>query len=199
LNIIIENLIAALNRLPGLGRRTSERIAYMLVQDKLGTAKVLAKALQKLNEDVSICSTCGLIVSEDNNPCEYICNNQKRDLSKLCIIESSEDFFKIELSKMYDGIYHVLNGKISPISGISINDIRIKELFDRIYHGNVNEIIFCLGDDVESAATVSYLKEKIKPLGKLTSCIDLSVLNGAPIEYLEAKTLGKAIVQRNKI
>ena len=199
MNIIIENLIAALNRLPGLGRRTSERIAYMLVQDKLGTAKVLAKALQKLNEDVSICSTCGLIVSEDNNPCEYICNNQKRDLSKLCIIESSEEFFKIELSKMYDGIYHVLNGKISPISGISINDLRIKELFDRIYPSDIKEIIFCLGDDVESAATVSYLKEKIKPLGKLISCIDLSVLNGAPIEYLEAKTLGKAIVQRNEM
>ena len=199
MNITIENLIAALNRLPGLGRRTSERIAYMLVQDKFGTAKVLTKALQKLNEDVSICSTCGLITSEDNNPCEYICNNQKRDLSKLCIIESSEEFFKIELSKMYDGIYHVLNGKISPISGISINDIRIKELFDRIYSSDIKEIIFCLGDDVESAATVSYLKEKIKPLGKLISCIDLSVLNGAPIEYLEAKTLGKAIVQRNEI
>ena len=199
MNIIIENLIAALNRLPGLGRRTSERIAYMLVQDKFGTAKVLTKALQKLNEDVSICSTCGLITSEDNNPCEYICNNQKRDLSKLCIIESSEEFFKIELSKMYDGIYHVLNGKISPISGISINDIRIKELFDRIYPSDIKEIIFCLGDDVESAATVSYLKEKIKPLGKLISRIDLSVLNGAPIEYLEAKTLGKAIVQRNEM
>lgn len=199
MNITIENLIAALNRLPGLGRRTSERIAYMLVQDKFGTAKVLIKALQKLNEDVSICSTCGLITSEDNNPCEYICNNQKRDLSKLCIIESSEEFFKIELSKMYDGIYHVLNGKISPISGISINDIRIKELFDRIYPSDIKEIIFCLGDDVESAATVSYLKEKIKPLGKLISCIDLSVLDGAPIEYLEAKTLGKAIVQRNEI
>ena len=199
MNIIIENLIAALNRLPGLGRRTSERIAYMLVQDKFGTAKVLIKALQKLNEDVSICSTCGLITSEDNNPCEYICNNQKRDLSKLCIIESSEEFFKIELSKMYDGIYHVLNGKISPISGISINDIRIKELFDRIYSSDIKEIIFCLGDDVESAATVSYLKEKIKPLGKLISCIDLSVLDGAPIEYLEAKTLGKAIVQRNEM
>ena len=100
---------------------------------------------------------------------------------------------------MYDGIYHVLNGKISPISGISINDIRIKELFDRIYSSDIKEIIFCLGDDVESAATVSYLKEKIKPLGKLISCIDLSVLNGAPIEYLEAKTLGKAIVQRNEM
>ena len=199
MNITIENLIAALNRLPGLGRRTSERIAYMLVQDKLGTSKVLAKALQKLNEDVSICSICGLITSEDNNPCEYICNNQKRDLSKLCIIESSEEFFKIELSKMYDGIYHVLNGKISPISGISINDIRIKELFDRIYPSDIKEIIFCLGDDVESAATVSYLKEKIKPLGKLISCIDLSVLDGAPIEYLEAKTLGKAIAQRSEI
>ena len=199
MNITIENLIAALNRLPGLGRRTSERIAYMLVQDKFGTAKVLARALQKLNEDVSICSICGLITSEDNNPCEYICNNQKRDLSKLCIIESSEEFFKIELSKMYDGIYHVLNGKISPISGISINDIRIKELFDRIYSNDIKEIIFCLGDDVESAATVSYLKEKIKPLGKLISCIDLSVLDGAPIEYLEAKTLGKAIVQRNEM
>ena len=199
MNIKIENLIAALNRLPGLGRRTSERIAYMLVQDKFGTAKVLARALQKLNEDVSICSICGLITSEDNNPCEYICNNQKRDLSKLCIIESSEEFFKIELSKMYDGIYHVLNGKISPISGISINDLRIKELFDRIYSSDIKEIIFCLGDDVESAATVSYLKEKIKPLGKLISCIDLSVLDGAPIEYLEAKTLGKAIVQRNEM
>ena len=79
MNIKIENLIAALNRLPGLGRRTSERIAYMLVQDKFGTAKVLARALQKLNEDVSICSICGLITSEDNNPCEYICNNQKRE------------------------------------------------------------------------------------------------------------------------
>tara|TARA_B100000925_G_scaffold291711_1_gene280920 strand:- start:1480 stop:2076 length:597 start_codon:yes stop_codon:yes gene_type:complete len=198
LNITIENLIAALNRLPGLGRRTSERIAYMLVQDKFGTAKVLARALQKLNEDIEFCSICGVITNIDNNPCS-ICNNKKRDFTKLCIVESSEELFKIEASKLYDGIYHVLNGKISPISGISINDIRIKELFDRIYSSDIKEVIFCLGDDVESAATVSYLKEKIKPLGKLISCIDLSVLNGAPIEYLEAKTLGKAIAQRSEI
>ena len=168
MNSTIENLIAAFNRLPGLGRRTSERIAFMLVQDKYDTSEILIKALQKSHENI-------------------------------CVVESSEELFKIESSKSYDGVYHVLNGKISPISGVGINDIRIKELFERISSENSKEIIFCLDDDVESAATMNYLKEKIKFLNKNVSCIDLSLLDSTPIENVDAKTLGIAISQRIRI
>ena len=93
----------------------------------------------------------------------------------------------------------MLNGKISPISGVGINDLRIKELFDRVSSEDSKEVIFCLGDDVESAATMNYLKEKIKFLNKNVSCIDLSLLDSTPIEYVDAKTLGIAISQRIRI
>jgi recombination protein RecR len=198
LNSTIENLIAAFNRLPGLGRRTSERIAFMLVQDKYDTSEILIKALQKSHENITVCKICGSITTVDCNPCE-ICINPKRDKNKICVVESSEELFKIESSKAYDGVYHVLNGKISPISGVGINDIRIKELFERISSENSKEIIFCLDDDVESAATMNYLKEKIKFLNKNVSCIDLSLLDSTPIEYVDAKTLGIAISQRIRI
>ena len=198
MNSTIENLIAAFNRLPGLGRRTSERIAFMLVQDKYDTLETLIKALQKSHENITICNICGSITTVDCNPCE-ICINPKRDKNKICVVESSEELFKIESSKAYDGVYHLLNGKISPISGVGINDIRIKELYDRISLENSKEVIFCLGDDVESAATMNYLKEKIKFLNKNVSCIDLSLLDSTPIEYVDAKTLGVAISQRIRI
>ncbi len=198
MNSTIENLIAAFNRLPGLGRRTSERIAFMLVQDKYDTLETLIKALQKSHENITICKICGSITTVDCNPCE-ICINPKRDKNKICVVESSEELFKIESSKAYDGVYHLLNGKISPISGVGINDIRIKELYDRISLENSKEVIFCLGDDVESAATMNYLKEKIKFLNKNVSCIDLSLLDSTPIEYVDAKTLGVAISQRIRI
>lgn len=198
MNSTIENLIAAFNRLPGLGRRTSERIAFMLVQDKYDTLETLIKALQKSHENITICKICGSITTVDCNPCE-ICINPKRDKNKICVVESSEELFKIESSKAYDGVYHLLNGKISPISGVGINDIRIKELYDRISLENSKEVIFCLGDDVESAATMNYLKEKIKFLNKNVSCINLSLLDSTPIEYVDAKTLGIAISQRIRI
>ena len=198
MNSTIENLIAAFNRLPGLGRRTSERIAFMLVQDKYDTLETLIKALQKSHENITICNICGSITTVDCNPCE-ICINPKRDKNKICVVESSEELFKIESSKAYDGVYHLLNGKISPISGIGINDIRIKELYDRISLENSKEVIFCLGDDVESAATMNYLKEKIKFLNKNVSCINLSLLDSTPIEYVDAKILGIAISQRIRI
>ncbi len=198
MNSTIENLIAAFNRLPGLGRRTSERIAFMLVQDKSDTSEILIRALQKSHENITVCKICGSITTVDCNPCE-ICINPKRDKNKICVVESSEELFKIESSKAYDGVYHVLNGKISPISGVGINDIRIKELYDRISLENSKEVIFCLGDDVESAATMNYLKEKIKFLNKNISCIDLSLLDSTPIEYVDAKTLGVAISQRIRI
>jgi len=198
LNSTIENLIAAFNRLPGLGRRTSERIAYMLVNDKYDTLEILIKALQKTYENITFCKICASITTVDCNPCE-ICINPKRDKNKICVVESSEELFKIESSKVFDGVYHVLNGKISPISGINVNDLRIKELFERIFVKESKEIIFCFGDDVESAATMSYLKEKIKLKDKYVSCIDLTLLNSTPLEYLDAKTLGKAIIQRKEI
>ncbi|MEC8313818.1 MAG: recombination mediator RecR [Verrucomicrobiota bacterium] len=198
MNSTIENLIAAFNRLPGLGRRTSERIAFMLVQDKYDTLETLIKALQKSHENITICKICGSITTVDCNPCE-ICINPKRDKNKICVVESSEELFKIESSKAYDGVYHLLNGKISPISGVGINDLRIKELYDRISLENSKEVIFCLGDDVESAATMNYLKEKIKFLNKNVSCINLSLIDSTPIEYVDAKTLGIAISQRIRI
>ena len=198
MNSTIENLIAAFNRLPGLGRRTSERIAFMLVQDKSDTSEILIRALQKSHENITVCKICGSITTVDCNPCE-ICINPRRDKNKICVVESSEELFKIESSKTYDGVYHVLNGKISPISGVGINDLRIKELFDRVSSEDSKEVIFCLGDDVESAATMNYLKEKIKFLNKNVSCIDLSLLDSTPIEYVDAKTLGIAISQRIRI
>ena len=167
----------------------------MLVNDKRGSIKLLADALIKLHENTTLCNKCGVITEKNNNPCK-ICTNTRRNNGLICIVETSEELFKIESSKLYDGKYHVLMGKLSPITGIGLNDLRINELLKILNEEEINEIIFSLDNDVESIATMNYLKELLESYEIKLTCINNNLFNGDGLEYIDSDLLGEALVKR---
>ena len=188
-------MISVLNRLPGIGRRTSERIAFMLANDKKGTVKLLSDTLKKLDENIIFCEICGIITDKNNNPC-LICSDPSRMNGVICVVETSEEVYKIESSKSFNGRYHVLTGKISPLSGYGVNDLRINELIKRINSENINEIIFALDEDIESMATINYLAEQLADYKIKLTRINSNLFNEYSIEYVNTDLLGEALIKR---
>src|SRR5262249_53588129 len=146
----VTSLVMALNKLPGIGPRSAERIALHLVQAESGAVKQLAETILNARERVRFCEVCGALT--ENSPCG-ICRDPRRDASLICLVERAVDILSIEKSATFHGLYHVLGGKISPLNGVEPEDLRIAELEKRFNHGQINEIIIALGTDVEGDAT----------------------------------------------
>ncbi|MBT8041641.1 MAG: toprim domain-containing protein, partial [Pontiella sp.] len=155
--IPLDNLVAALNRLPGIGRRTAERMAMTLVQDNKGLMRILANALLEADDQIAACERCGSITLTSINPCE-LCTRHRKDAHILCVVESPGDIMKIEESGGYQGRYHALMGRLSPMHGTGVADLRVDQLLNRITNEGITEVLIALGADVESDATASYLK-----------------------------------------
>lgn len=194
---ILEQAIEQLAKLPGTGRKSARRIAlYLLKQDEEYVTKI-AEALVNLKKSITRCSVCGVI--SDNDPCA-ICENVKRDSSKICVVEESQDVFLIEKTNEFKGKYHVLGGVISPLDNIGPDDVRIKELMARINNDSepINEIILALNPDSEGEATSYYINKLLKPYDEIeVTRIAYGIPMGTELEFIDEATLSRAFASRN--
>lgn len=192
----LDNLIAALNRLPGIGRRTAERMAMMLVQDRKGLIRLLAQSLLAVDDSVTCCTRCGSVTLKVNNPCN-LCVGPRRDPHLLCVVEYPSDILKLEESGGFHGRYHALMGKLSSRQGMGVADLRVEKLLDRLADESFEEVVIALGADVESEATAHFLNEILRARGIQVSRIALGLPAGSAIEYSDSATLSYAISGRH--
>lgn len=192
----ITDLISALNRLPGVGPRSAERIALHLVQTDSTAVKQLADAILLARERIQFCTTCGALTEE--SPCS-ICADSRRDGSLLCLVERAVDILSIEKSGTFRGKFHVLGGKISPLDGIEPEDLRIAELEKRLTQEPVKEVIIALSTDVEGDATSVYLAKRLARRGLKISRIAYGLPAGSGLEYADELTLSRALEGRTEM
>jgi recombination protein RecR len=192
----ITALIAALNRLPGIGPRSAERIALHLVQSEHADTKQLAEALVRARERIRFCEICGALT--EVSPCE-ICSDPRRDASLVCLVEQPVDILSIEKSGTFRGKYHVLGGKISPLDGIEPEDLRIAELEKRLKSEPIKEIVIALGTDVEGDATGFYLAKRLARAGLKLTRIAHGLPAGTGLEFADELTLSRALEGRREM
>ena len=192
----IQQLIAALNKLPGIGPRSAERLALYLVQTDVGAVKQLAEALVTARERIQFCQTCGALT--ERQPCA-ICDSPRRDASMVCVVERPTDILSIEKSGTYHGRFHVLGGKISPLNGVEPEDLRIADLEARLGREPIKEIIIALGTDVEGDATGYYLAKRLATKGVKVSRIAHGLPAGSGLEFADELTLSRALEGRTEM
>jgi len=191
----INKLIQEFNRLPGIGPKSAQRLAYYLLRASDEQTKLLAEAILSLKQKVALCSTCFNVTESD--PCPT-CRSDERDRSKICIVEQPQDILALEHTGIYEGLYHVLHGAISPTEGIGADDIRIKELLSRLQDGSVNEVILATNPNLEGEQTAMYLQRLISPLGIRVTRLARGLPFGTELEYADDVTLTRAIEGRQE-
>jgi recombination protein RecR len=190
---IIQDLIDELGRLPGIGPKSAQRIAFHIIQSDRVDVEQIVEVLRNVKERVKFCSICGN-VSEDVE-CR-VCRDPRRDLSVICVVEESKDVIAIERTREFRGRYHVLGGAISPIDGVGPEQLRIKELLARLTDTGVSEVILATDPNLEGEATATYLARLIKPLGIAVSRLASGLPVGGDLEYADEVTLGRAFEGR---
>ena len=190
---IIQDLIDELGRLPGVGPKSAQRIAFHIIQSDRVDVTRLAEVLKTVKERVKFCITCGNISEEDL--CK-ICRDPRRDKTSICVVEESKDVLAIEKTREFKGSYHVLGGAISPIDGVGPENLRIKELMSRLAETTFTEIIIATDPNLEGEATATYLTRLIKPLGIKVSRLASGLPVGGDLEYADEITLGRAFEGR---
>lgn len=190
---LLEQCVNELAKLPGIGRKTALRLSlHLLQQDKLNVES-LSRAMVDMKNNIRFCSTCGNL--SDEELCQ-ICNNPKRDQTTVCVVSDIRDILAIEKTAQYHGVYHVLNGIISPIDGIGPNDLNINSLIERIGAGEIKELIFALSSTIEGDTTSFYIFKKIASYGLSVSTIARGISVGDELEYADEVTLGRSIMNR---
>ena len=190
----IGRLINQFTKLPGVGTKTAQRFAYKVINMTEEEVKEFAESILKVKSEVKYCSVCGNFSTSD--VCD-ICKT--RDSSVICVVKEPKDILAIEKAHEFKGVYHVLHGTISPMEGITPNDIKIKELLGRIAQGGVKEVIMATNPDVEGEATAIYISTLIKPLGITVTRLAHGIPIGSELEYADEITLSRAIVDRKEI
>jgi recombination protein RecR len=188
----IDKLIQQFTKLPGIGSKTAQRLAFFILKMKKEEAKDLAQAILDVKEKIRYCSICYNLTEED--PCR-ICKNRKREISVICVVEEANDVVAIEKTGQYDGLYHVLGGVLSPLDNIGPEDLKIKELLNRLKQ-EVKEVILATNPSTEGEATAIYLSKLIKPLGVKVTRIARGLPSGGVLEYADVNTLANAIEGR---
>ena len=191
----IARLIEELNKLPGIGPKSAQRLAYHLLRSPDEEAKALAEAIFTLKEKIKLCSVC--FNNTDCDPCR-ICQDKERDHSKICVVEKPSDIFPLEQTGKYNGVYHVLHGTISPTQGIGPEELKVKELLSRLKDGSVTEVIVATNPNVESETMAMYLQRLIMPLGIRVTRLARGLPFGAELEYADDLTLGQALENRRE-
>ena len=189
-------LVAALGRLPGIGPRSAERLALHLVQSESGQVEQLAQALLDAREKIGLCDTCGALT--ESQPCA-LCTDDRRDATILCVVETAVDVINVDKSGAFNGRFHVLGGKISPLNGVEPEDLRIAELHQRVEQGGVREIIVALGTDVEGDATSNYLAQRLSAKGAKVTRIAHGLPAGSGLEFADELTLSHALEGRREM
>ena len=192
----ITALIAALNKLPGVGPRSAERMALHLVQSDNVAVKQLADAMFQAREKIQFCTTCGALT--EKSPCP-ICADPRRDASLVCVVERAVDILSIEKSNAFRGKFHVLGGRISPLDGVEPDDLRIAELEKRLAHEPIREIVIALATDVEGDATSAYLAKRLARPNLKISRIAYGLPAGSGLEFADELTLSRALEGRREM
>jgi recombination protein RecR len=187
-------LVGELKKLPGVGERTALRLAFHLLKSPRNLT-ALAESLCEVRDRVRPCSTCFAITEQD--PCSICSGN--RDTGTICVVENSQDLMALERSNAYQGVYHVLEGAISPLSGIGPDNLRIAELAGRVGNGGVNEVVIATNFTVEGEATALYLTRMLKPTGVKVSRLAHGIPLGSDIEFVDAATVQWALQGRNQL
>ncbi len=193
---IIQDLIDELGKLPGIGPKSAQRIAFHLVQSERVDVNRLVDVLRIVKEKVRFCSQCFNVAEEEE--CK-ICRDPRRDNSSICVVEESKDVVAIERTREFRGKYHVLGGAISPIDGIGPEQLRVRELLSRLSDSNIKEIIIATDPNLEGEATATYLARTIKPLGIKISRLASGLPVGGDLEYADEVTLGRAFEGRRSL
>ena len=194
---ILEQAIEQLAKLPGTGRKSARRIALYLLKQNSESVVKLADALVSLKKSITRCSNCGVI--SDGDPCS-ICSNVKREGNKICVVEESQDVFLIEKTNEFRGRYHVLGGVISPLDNIGPDDVRIKQLMQRVNDEEepIEEIILALNPDSEGEATAYYINKLLRPFDNIkVTRIAYGIPMGTELEFIDEATLSRAFASRN--
>lgn len=189
----LQDLIDALGRLPGIGPKSAQRIAFYVLSRPKAEAELLAQALIDAKEKIRFCTKCGNIAQEEL--CS-ICRNPKRDQAVICVVEEAKDVGAIERTRSYRGLYHVLGGAIDPINGIGPEQLRLRELLTRLSGDSVQEIIIATNPNIEGEATATYLTRTISPLGLKVTRLASGLPVGGDLEYADEVTLRRALEGR---
>lgn len=192
----IQELIDELGRLPGVGPKSAQRIAFHILQSESVDIQRLVGAIREVKEKVKFCEVCGNVSEEVQ--CR-ICRDPKRELHAICVVEESKDVQAIEKTREFRGRYHVLGGAISPIEGIGPENLRIKELMTRLADGAVTEVILATDPNLEGEATATYLARLLKPLGLTVTRLASGLPVGGDLEYADEVTLGRAFEGRRTV
>jgi len=189
-------LVEAFNKLPGIGPKTAQRLAYFILKLPREEVEAISQALIEARDKITLCSRCGNFTEEQ--PC-HVCRDNKRDPGVICVVQEPRDLLAMEKTGEYQGNYHVLQGAISPIDGVGPDNIRIKELLERVQQGNVKEIILATNPNVEGEATAMYISRLMKPLGVRITRIAHGLPVGGDLEYADEVTLTRALEGRREI
>jgi recombination protein RecR len=192
----LATLISYLKKLPGIGERTAERLAFWLLKAPEDDALGLAQAITHIKEAIRLCSVCGALTEQE--PCA-ICADPKRDPTVVCVVEAPDDLYAIERTGVFHGRYHVLQGLISPLDGIGPEDLHIGPLEERCISGGVREIILATSPTTEGEATALYLARRLGPLGIEVTRIARGVPMGGDLQYADKLTLSKSIEGRRSL
>jgi len=194
----IEQLVLALERLPGIGPKTASRLAFFLLRAPEEIPKQLSEALRDLKSKIRFCEECFNITSADRERCE-VCDDPRRDGSILCVVEDPLDVLSFERTAGYRGRYHVLQGLLSPIDGIGPEDLKIRSLLLRVERGGVREVILATNPSMEGDATALYLREQLASLGVRVTRLGLGLPVGGDLEYADQNTLLRALAGRQEM
>lgn len=192
----IANLIDQLSKLPGIGKKTAQRLAFFILEMEQLEAEKISESILEAKEKIKLCSICQNLT--DIDPC-VLCQNANRDKSIICVVEGAKDIIAMERSREYKGEYHVLHGVISPMDNIGPGDIKVKELLARLESDEVKEIILATNPTVEGEATALYISRLIKPIGVKVSRIAHGIPVGGDLEYFDEVTLSKAMENRREL
>jgi recombination protein RecR len=192
----VSRLIDELRRLPGIGQKTAQRLAFFLLRADREQAFALSDAIREAKEKVRECSVCNNIT--DTDPCHF-CTSATRNRSMICVVEEATNIQSVEKTRQFNGLYHVLGGSLSPLQGIGPDQLKIKSLIERLKGGGVEEIIIATNPTAEGEATAVYLSKLIKPLGVRVTRIAMGIPVGSDLEYADEVTMLKAMEGRRDL
>jgi recombination protein RecR len=192
----VARLIDEFHKLPGVGPKTAQRLAYHVMRGSDEAAQALAQAILDVKEQITFCSSCQNLTDVD--PCS-ICRSDQRDATTICVVEEPLDVLALERTRSYKGLYHVLHGVISPMDGIGPEDLKVRELLSRLRDGVVREVIMATNPNVEGDATAMYLDREIAPLGVRVTRLARGLAIGADLEYADEVTLTRALEGRQQV
>jgi recombination protein RecR len=192
----LQRLIEEFRRLPGIGQKSAQRIAFFVLRNSRDDAARLAQAMLDVKDNLGICAECNNI--SDGELCSY-CRDPHRDRTQVCVVEEPHNVLPIETTRTFEGVYHVLHGAISPLRGIGPEQLRIKGLLDRIAKGDTKEIILATNPTVEGEATAVYLSRLLKPLGLKVTRIAMGIPVGSDLEFADEVTISKSLENRREM